>query len=142
MVTPWRRWWRFGQRSGEISPDPDLARSHQIWQPTPRHGKNPRLTVEIEPPWHGKNPRSTVEINGGDRTTPAVEFTTEVSFCETEKKMREGKGDGGREEWGRGGKNEKKMRGERISELYESFVKSKELAGYWSGISGRVRLGK
>ena len=35
-----------------------------------------------------------VEINGGDRTMPAVE----VSFCETEKKMREGEGDGGRKE--------------------------------------------
>ena len=40
------------------------------------------------------------QLDGGDRTTPAVEFTTEVSFCETEKKMREGEGegDGGREE--------------------------------------------
>ena len=29
----------------------------------------------------------------------------------------------------RGKKNEKKMRGERVSELYESFVKSKGLVG-------------
>jgi hypothetical protein len=31
---------------------------------------------------------------------------------------------------GEGKKNEKEMRGERVSELYESFVKSKGLAGY------------
>ena len=29
-----------------------------------------------------------------------------------------------------GEKNEKERRGERVSELYESFVKSKRLAGY------------
>uniref|UniRef100_A0A2N9FSK0 Uncharacterized protein n=1 Tax=Fagus sylvatica TaxID=28930 RepID=A0A2N9FSK0_FAGSY len=36
MVAPWRRWWRFGQRSGEISPDP--ARSHQIWRDLTKSG--------------------------------------------------------------------------------------------------------
>jgi hypothetical protein len=40
-----------------------------------------------------------VMCGGGDRTMIYQwRFTTEVSFCETEKKMREGEGDGGREE--------------------------------------------
>ena len=166
MVTPWRRWWRRGGDDGDSAKD--LVRSHQIqWDLTKSDNQllgtaktqdrqwrsdllstanlatnsSARQKPKIDGGDQTSSARQKPKIDGGDRTTPTVEFTTEVSFCETEKKMREGKGDGGREEWGRGEKNEKKIRGERISELYESFVKSKELAGYWSGISGRVRAG-
>jgi hypothetical protein len=117
MVTPWRRWWRCGGDDGDLAKD--LARSHQIRRDLARSGEispdpvgshksgNQLLgtaktqdrrwrldflgtaktqdTVEIGPPRHGKNPRY-----GGDRRWRS----------ETEKKMREGEGegDGGREE--------------------------------------------
>jgi hypothetical protein len=115
MVTPWRRWWRRGGDDGDSAKD--LARSHQIRRDLARSGEispdpagshkssnqllgtaktqdrrwrsdflgtaKPQDTVEIGPPRHGKTPRY-----GGDRRWR----------LETEKKMREGEVDGGREE--------------------------------------------
>jgi hypothetical protein len=87
--------WRDLTRFGEISLD--LARSHKSgnqllgiaktqdrrWRSDFLDTAKAQNTVEIGPPRHGKNPRY-----GGDRRWRS----------ETEKKMREGEGDGGWEE--------------------------------------------
>ena len=79
--------------------------------------------------------RAGERFGGADRTVwrcrsdgvavqigPRRRWRFKVSFCETEKKMGEGEGDGGREDWGRGKKNEKDERRERVNEIRVFFI--------------------